>query len=149
MESTPPPFRETTPQSPRDTWWSRNWKWFVPTGCLTLIVFGVVLVLCIFGFVFSVLKTSESYEKALARAKNDPRVRAALGTPLHDGMFPSGQTEVIGSSGTTNLAIPISGPKGKGTLYVIGSKSAGEWNYSKLAVKIDGGEMIDLNKPER
>src|SRR5207302_11441880 len=142
LPSPPSPF---TPRPPRGGWWSRNWKWFVPTGCFTFLVFGVVLVLCVFGFVFSVLKTSESYKTALDRAKNDDRVIAALGTPIHEELFPSGKTEVIGSSGTTNLAISISGPKGKATVYVIGTKSAGEWTFSKLSVQVEGGEAIDLN----
>ena len=38
-----------------------------------------------------------------------------------------------------------SGPKGKGTIYAVATKSAGEWTYSKLEVKIDStGETIDL-----
>ena len=50
-----------------------------------------------------------------------------------------------GGSGNADLTIPISGPKGKGTLYVVATKSAGEWTYSKLVVKIDStGETIDL-----
>src|SRR5437016_5052672 len=118
MESTPPPIPPTTPppftpQPPRGGWWSRNWKWFVPTGCFTFILLVVILVVCIVFFVFSVLKSSDAYKTALDRAKNDQRVVAALGTPIRDGMVPSGNTKVNGSSGEANLAIPISGPKGK------------------------------------
>ena len=96
-------------------------------------------------FVFGVLKSTDVYKTALTRAKENSRVTAALGTPIHDGMFVSGNTRVTGGSGQANLAIPISGPNGKGTIYAEATKSAGEWNFSKLAVKIDNGEMIDLN----
>jgi Cytochrome oxidase complex assembly protein 1 len=41
---------------------------------------------------------------------------------------------------------PFSGRKGKGTIYVIATKSAGEWQYSKLIVKTNDGETIDLNQ---
>jgi len=85
-------------------------------------------------------------QTALDRAKNDQRVVAALGTPIRDGMVPSGNTKVSGSSGEADLAIPISGPKGKATINVIGTKSAGEWTFSKLSVQVDGGEAIDLNE---
>ncbi len=107
---------------------------------------GVAFFVCIFVLVFSVIKSSDAYRTALDRAKNDDRVVAALGTPIHDGLVPSGKTNVSGPSGEADLAIPISGPKGKATIYVVGKKSAGKWDFSKLVVQIDGGEMIDLNE---
>lgn len=150
METTPPPVPSTppplTPQPSRRGWWSRNWKWFVPTGCFTLIALCVIFFVCIFFFAFSILKSSDVYKTALDRAKNDPRVVAALGTPIHEGLVPSGKTNVSGPSGEADIGIPISGPKGKATIYAVATKSAGEWAFSKLAVKIDGGETIDLNE---
>jgi hypothetical protein len=136
-------------QSPRGNWWQRNWKWFVPTGCLTFIALGVLFVVCIVVFVFSVLKSSDAYKTAVARAKNDERVIAALGTPIREGIFASGKANVNGPSGEADLAIPISGPKGKATIYAVATKSEGTWSFSKLSVKIDGtGETIDLNETE-
>jgi hypothetical protein len=92
------------------------------------------------------MKSSDVYKTAVARAKADVRVRHALGSPIHAGMFPSGKTNVSGPSGEADLAIPISGRKGKGTIYVVATKSAGEWQYSKLIVKTDDGETIDLTE---
>ena len=109
----------------------------------------VGFILCIVFFVFSVIKSSDVYKTALERAKNDRRVVAALGTPIKDGMVPSGKTNSNGSVGTADLAIPISGPKGKGTLYAIGTKSGGEWEFSKLSVQIQNGETIDLKGNSR
>jgi hypothetical protein len=43
---------------------------------------------------------------------------------------------VNGASGEANLSIPISGPKGKGTINVAANKSLGRWNYSGLIVEI-------------
>jgi hypothetical protein len=151
MESTSPPIPPTTPpsltpQPPHGGWWSRNWKWFVPTGCFTIILLGVAFFVCIFVFAFSMLKSSDAYKTAVTRAKNDDRVVAALGTPIREGMFTSGKINVTGPSGEADIGIPISGPKGKATIYVIGTKSAGEWTFSKLSVQVYGGEAIDLNK---
>jgi len=151
MESTPPPVPSSTPSSSapkplRKNWWSRNWKWFVPTGCLTLAALVALFVVCIVFFVFGIIKSSDAYKTALMRAKEDQRVVAALGTPISDGLVPSGKTNVNGPSGEADIAIPISGPKGKGTIYAVGTKSAGKWEFSKLAVQIDGGEMIDLKE---
>jgi hypothetical protein len=149
MESSSPPPSPSMSQPPRGNWWQRNWKWFVPTGCLTFIALGVLFVVCIVFFVFSVLKSSDAYKTAVARAKTDERVIAALGTPIREGMFASGKANVNGPSGEADLAIPISGPKGKATIYAVATKSEGTWSFSKLSVKIDGtGETIDLNETE-
>src|SRR2546423_1787772 len=98
MEATPPP----TPPSPplprarERNWWQRNWKWFVPTGCFTLFVLFVVFIASIMLLVFGALKSSDVYKTAVARAKADDRVVAALGRPIHEGMFTTGNTNVSG-----------------------------------------------------
>lgn len=138
---------ETPAQTqPAPGWWSRNWKWFVPTGCcLTPLVLGGAFVAFLVVVIFGALKQSDAYKIAVARAKADSRVVAALGSPIEEGWWLSGNTKVNGGSGEADLSIPISGPKGKGTIYAIATKSAGEWTYSKLEVKIDSnGETIDL-----
>jgi hypothetical protein len=143
MEPTPPPLSSTppppsAPRQPRGDWWSRNWKWFVPTGCLTLIAIGVAFIVCIFLLVFSVLKSTDVYKAALERAKSDDRVVGALGSPIRAGMFTSGKINATGPSGDADIGIPISGPKGKATIYAVAIKSAGKWEFSKLAVQVDG-----------
>lgn len=144
MQSSPSPFANALPPPPR-SWWSRNWKWFVPTGCLTLFALVVAFIACIFFFVFGMMKSSDAYQGAVRQAKDDPRVIAALGTPITEGYFVSGHTNVDGASGTADLAIPLSGPKGKATVYVVAEKSAGQWTYSTLAVEIAGSrERIHL-----
>jgi hypothetical protein len=147
MENTPPPPAFTpAPQPPPTSWWSRNWKWFVPTGCcLTPLVLGGAFVAFLVLVIFGAMKQSDVYKVAVARAKADPRVIAALGSPIKDGWYVSGKTNVNGGSGEADLSIPISGPRGKGTIYAIATKFAGEWTYSKLVVKVEStGETIDL-----
>jgi hypothetical protein len=128
----PPTYSATTGPN----WWTRNWKWFVPLGCFTVVLVFVIFVSSILVIVFSTMKSSDVYKDALARAKADPAVIEALGSPIKEGFLMSGNTNVNGASGESNLAIPISGPKGKGTIYVSARKSLGEWNYSGLVVEI-------------
>jgi hypothetical protein len=117
----------------------------VPLGC-----FSVVLLLFLFAgsiivIAFSAMKSTDVYKEALARAKTDPTVIEALGSPIKDGVLVSGNSSVNGASGESNLAIPISGPKGKGTIYVSAIKSLGRWNYSGLVVEVgETHERIDL-----
>lgn len=130
--------------APRN-WWQRNWKWFVPTGCLTLIGLFVAFIAVIVFVVFGAMKSSDAYQLAVTRAKSDPRVVAALGSPIKEGLFLSGNINGTGGSGQTDLTIPISGPKGKATLYAVGTKTAGEWHYTTLTVRVDGtGQAINL-----
>jgi hypothetical protein len=143
----------TQPQAPRPGWWSRNWKWFLPTGCclgslvaivLAIVVFGVGIVGLITG-VSKILKTSEPYQTALARARANDKVVAALGTPIEDG-FPQGSVNTNNDGGDADLHVSLTGPKGKGTLYVVGTRAGGTWTYSKMSVKIAGtDEEIDLS----
>ena len=92
---------------------------------------GLILII-----VLGAMKTSDVYRDALARAKASDAVVEVLGSPIKDGLFVSGSTNVNGASGEANLAIPISGPKGKGTLYVAATKSVGVWNYSSIVLEV-------------
>lgn len=99
--------------------------------------------------VFTAVKSTDVYKDALARAKAHPGVIEALGSPITEGFLVSGNTNVNGASGETNLSIPIAGPKGKGTLYVAAKKSLGQWNYSGLVVEIgQTHQRIDLLQRE-
>ncbi len=70
---------------------------------------------------------------------------ASLGEPVKDKFWFTGNISVSGSSGNADFAIPVSGPKGSATVYVVAKKSAGTWHYETLVVKVDGREAaIDL-----
>ena len=124
-------------QIEKKSWWSRNWKWFVPVGCLSGLVLFVGSAALILSFVFGMLKSSDPYKEALSKTKAHPAVIEALGTPLEEGYFTSGSIHISGPSGKAELAIPISGPKGTGTIYLVAQKTAGEWSFSKLVVEVD------------
>ena len=132
-------------QKQEKNWWGRNWKWFVPVGCLgslTLFVGFIVLLMCL---VFGLMKTSNAYKDALAMAKTNPSVLEIIGTPIEDGIFVSGNINVNGPSGHANLSIPVSGPNGKAKIYVVAAKSVGKWEFSTLVVEIkESKQRINL-----
>ena len=100
--------------------------------------------------VFSAMKSTGVYKDALERAKANSAVIEALGSPVKEGFLVSGNTNVNGASGEANLSIPISGPNGKGTIYVAANKSLGRWNYSGLVVEIaKSHRRIDLLQAPR
>jgi hypothetical protein len=56
-----------------------------------------------------------------------------------------GNIETTPTSGRAELAIPVSGPKGSGTLYVEAHKQAGLWKVDSLQLGIkDSEERTDL-----
>ena len=120
------------------------WKLIV-----SLVVGGFVLfVLAACGIVYlimALLKGSEVAREAVKRATSNPAVVSQLGTPIKTGWLVSGSINLHNSSGDADLTIPISGPKGKGTIYLTAHKSEGMWTYSVLHVVIERSrERIDL-----
>ena len=132
MSNLPPTPPAVPPPPPKRGWWSRNWKWVVPV----VILLPVLACGTCFTAVFGLMKSSEPYKTAVERAKNHPAVIAALGTPIKEGFMASGTVNTSGDSGNADLSIPISGPKGSGTIHVVGSKSGGKWSYSVMEVRI-------------
>ena len=139
--------RQTPPPLPRErstTWWQRNWKWFIPVCLGSVVLFAGFIVLLV-TIVFGMMKSSDAYKDALAMARANPYVQDALGTPIEEGLLVMGNINVSGSSGSADLAIPVSGPQGNGTIYVVASKSAGQWTFLRLVVDIKAtNERIDL-----
>ncbi len=114
---------------------------------LLCFILGGVMGLGIVGTVFTVIKESEPYKIGLQRAQQSPQLKEALGEPIKDNWWVSGETEMSNGEADCKLQIPILGPKGTGTVYVDGEKHAGgDWQFSRLTAKPDnGGQEIDLN----
>ncbi len=91
------------------------------------------------------MKATGAYKLAVKRAEADPRVTAAIGTPAKEGWFIGGSFNVNGASGNAELAVPLSGPRAKGTIYLVAMESAGEWTFSTLVFQLDSsGQRINL-----
>jgi hypothetical protein len=132
----PPLPLPTLPKS----WFSRNWKWFIPTLILGLVLLLALFVGGLFTFVFGLLKSSEPYQHAVAVASSNPDVMRELGTPIAPGWFLSGNINVSGNSGDADLAIPLNGSRHHGTVYVNAKKIDGAWTYTKLRMLVEGQE---------
>ena len=130
----------------RKSWWERNWKWFVPTGCVSILLIFVVFIASIFFGVTSMMTNSDAYKGAMTEAQKNKLVIEKLGTPIEDDGMTSGNISTTNDSGNCNLQIPIKGPKGKATLFVVAEKK-GTWKYSEMTVFVKATkEEIDLLK---
>jgi len=130
----------------KNTWFDRNWLWVVVplavVGFLgSLAVFAAVIVSVVFG----ILKSTDPYQQAVSRSRANAVVISALGTPIKEGWFLQGQVNYENQTGNAELSIPLTGPKGSGTVYIVGKRVGGKWSYSRIAVTLDKThEVVDL-----
>lgn len=121
------------------------------SGCLSLLVGGLILVGIVGGIIYLVMgnfKSSPVYTQAIKAAQSDSRVTQALGEPVQPGWYVTGTIEEQGISGDATLTIPISGPRKGGTLFASARKQNGVWQFYTLAVQVDGDDrVIPLNPP--
>lgn len=130
----------------RKSWWERNWKWFVPTGCVSILLIFVLFIAGIFFGVTSMMKDSDAYKETITKVQHNKLVIEKLGSPIEDDGMTSGSINFINDIGNCDLQIPIKGPKGKGTVFVVAEKR-GIWKYSEMTVLINATkEEIDLLK---
>ena len=125
----------------RKSWFSRNWKWLVPV----ILIVACGLPLALMGAVFAAMKNSDAAKESVFQAQTNSQVVNQLGTPIAEGWLVSGSVSTSTTSGDADLAVPISGPKGRAKIYVTAHKVAGAWNYSVMEVAIAGSsERINL-----
>jgi hypothetical protein len=99
------------------------------------------------ALIFGAMKSSVAYSGALERARAAPAVIDALGTPIEDRFYLTGNINVSGPSGKAELEIPVHGPKGDASIYVLATKTLGEWHFEHLIVEIGKtGRRIDLSE---
>ncbi len=137
----------TSPEmaAPPRNWWQRNWKWFVPVGCVTALVLFAAFFFSIVFFVFSVIRHTDVFKDSLDKARANPQVQAELGEPIREGWWVQGRVNTVGPSGNADISIPLKGSRKNGTLFAVASKTAGKWTYERLEVAVDGREKrIDL-----
>lgn len=129
-------------------WLRENWKKVAVVGCLGAMVFAVGCPIACITLVMKGMKSSDAYVMAMERIRASDAARQALGEPISDGFLVSGKVNVSGGSGEADLSIPVSGPKGSGTLYVNARKAAGQWEFQRLDLDA-GGKRVSLLAGER
>lgn len=135
-----PPY-PIVPQPAPKSWLARNWKWLLAGAFLMFLVLAVGGVMAIFG----AMRSSDVAKESVLRAQANSLVVQGLGSPIKEGWFVSGSINVSTGSGNADLSIPISGPKGEGTVYVTAQKGAGEWTYTQMLAAVPGSnDRIDL-----
>jgi hypothetical protein len=138
MNYAPFPAAFQPPPVQQKNWFSRNWKWFLPTVILGPLLLLALFIGVIFSAVFGMMKSSEPYQHAVATASQDTRVSTQLGAPVTPGWYAMGSINLSNDSGNAVLIIPLNGALRHGTVYVAAKKSEGIWSYQRLEVEIEG-----------
>ena len=117
-------------------------------GCLGLVVLGVAFSVGIYFFAMSVIQKTDVYADAFKRVQNSAEIQGALGTPITTGWTFSGSVNYHNGTGDANFTVPVTGPKGEGTMVVKADKSSGAaWQYAVLEVRLPDGRKVDLRGP--
>jgi hypothetical protein len=112
-------------------------------GCFVLLISAIGLGL--FALFMGAMRSSDAYRVAVDAVAHDPSVLTELGAPVEPGWYMTGKIQVTGPAGHADLAIPVSGTHGAGTIQVVADKSAGKWTFSTLVVQVKGrAAPIDL-----
>ncbi len=137
------------PQPLQKNWISRH------PALTVLVAIGIFGIFCLVVggfvfFIFSLMGNSTPARMGVARAQANPVVIQQLGTPLKEGWSVTGSININNDAGHAELEIPVTGPRGRGEIYVLADKRFGKWTYSDLEISVSGSDQrINLlNPPE-
>jgi hypothetical protein len=135
---------------PQPGWWSRNWKWALPSGCLGLLLScGCLGALIFSATAWQSMRSTSVLVDAVTQAKQSLEVREALGEPIESDTVPQQFSIHSGTEGSSaRFAVGVKGPKASGTLYGEASKRDEDaWTFSTLKVEVPDHPVINLLGP--
>ncbi len=111
---------------------------FIGCGCTVLFLAVVAIVAAVVLGVFGLLKNSQPFSDSMAALSANSAAVEALGEPIEAGFFVKGSISIDNDTGTADFAIPVSGPRGEGTIEVEGTKDASGWTYQVWELRVVG-----------
>ena len=93
---------------PQRSWLARNWGWLVAAAFVLILSFVAAILL----FVFGLIKNSDAAKLAIKTAESSPVLAEQIGSPMKVGWIATGSIEVSTDTGSAELSIPVSGPRG-------------------------------------
>jgi hypothetical protein len=123
-------------------WWSKNWKWFLPTSVLLFLLFlGFILSSNNGGNVTDIAQayTDDSlYNNAFEKAKTNKRVLELLGEikPIDKLAILEGNAVYSSDNNFVKSSVRIKGNKGKGKMDIWAIKSGIQWKYKTITIRV-------------
>ena len=125
---------------PEKNWWTKNWKWFVPTFLFLITILGLFSSISN-GNVTDIAQAysdASLYENAIKKAKTNQRVLEVLGEikPIDKLAILEGTAIYSKNNNSVETSIRIKGTKGKAKLDIVADKKGTEWIYKKINIRI-------------
>ncbi|WP_158728908.1 MULTISPECIES: cytochrome c oxidase assembly factor Coa1 family protein [unclassified Flavobacterium] len=128
------------------SWWKRNWKWFLPTFIIMLLLgFGLLLSSSVDGNVTDIAQAyadnslyEKAIEKAIEKAKTNKRVLEVMGEiePIDKLAILEGNAIYSNNHNSVELSVRVKGNKGKGKMDISAKKNGNEWEFKKINIRI-------------
>lgn len=83
-------------------------------------------------------------DPAIYAAQTSPAVAARIGLPIEPGWPVHGTVDANKVSGNADLAIQLSGSRGRGTLIEWAQKKDGKWRLCSLVFRPENGSGLEL-----
>ena len=129
---------EETAQRPRRGWWSQNWRWFLPSLLLAIIVAGGGgIYWAFFARVFH-LGVVQSAMQAIQQSGEVDRALGQPITPVRWGVPPSTRLE----TDEQDVRWEIEGPQGKAKAHLHARMQQGQWVTDVLEVVLANGQRL-------
>ena len=129
---------------PQPSWWKRNWKWVLPVGgCLTAIIFAVVLFTSIYFGVTKIMEESQPYVEAFELIHEDEQLLELMGSPIGRDGAVQGSINNTNGDKTAQMNVPISGPEASAILYIDAYGRGDNWKYNEIRVQV-GDKAFDF-----
>jgi len=97
------------------------------------------------------LRSCPAFATAVDLVSRSTAAKSALGEPIKAGLAVRGLVSDNGVAGYAILAIPVSGPIGKGVVYAVANRVPGDWGIERAVLDRGGdsrpAERIDLSPP--
>jgi len=121
-------------------WYQNPWFWGVGGCCLGCVVLPLIVIAVLGTGVLVAFQgmAGDVKEGALDLARADARVVSALGEPIEAGFMIQGSVNVNNDEGEADFSFPVNGPDGAGDLHVLATRRAGEWEYQRVILEVDG-----------
>ena len=127
-------------QRPQRGWWSQNWRWFLPTLLLVIVVLGGG---GIYWSLFTRIFHLDVCQQGMQAIQASSEVTRALGQPIGPvrwGLPPSARLE----AGEKDVRWDIEGPQGQAKAHVHARQMQGQWAIDLLEVTLPGGQRLSL-----
>jgi hypothetical protein len=125
----------------QESWFKKNWKWFIPlTGTMLILTISLLIIAfsSVLGNYSKAYADPKLYELALEKVKQNERVNVVLGEiePINNMSILNGSVNYSDDNILVNSTIKITCEKGKAMLDILAERNNKTWDYKLITLRI-------------